>query len=111
MARLFNESHVISSAMGHEGNIDFNEALEQVIRGELSDADIEAVYARPDYDEDGDAIVHIIVVFKSNSKFDPKKAKSLTHHIFPVLKQGFRDAFPIISFRSKADHARLSAAA
>src|SRR5687768_605338 len=97
--------------MGAERKIELDEAIEQVVRGEFSDADIESVYAMPDLDEDGDPIVRILIVFKSAAAFDAKKAKGLTHRLFPVLKEEFRGAFPIVSFRSMADHKRLSAAA
>ena len=97
--------------MGAEGKIEFDRALDAVIRDALSDADIDAVHSRLEFDEDGDPVIRITVVFKTAKSFDAKKAKSLTHRIFPVLKNECRDAFPILSFLSKADHARVSAAA
>lgn len=97
--------------MGCERNIELDSAIEAVVRGELTDADIEAVYTVEDCDQDGDPIIRVIVVFKTASRFDAKKARSLTHRIFPVVKKGIRDAFPIVSFLSKADYARVSAAA
>jgi hypothetical protein len=90
---------------------ELHEAIEQVVRSEFSDAAIEAVHIAPDYDEDGDPILRVIVVFKSTSSFDARKAKGLTRHLFPAMKGRCQNAFPIVSFRSKADHAWVSAAA
>lgn len=87
---------------------DLDQAIEQVVRAEFSDAVIEAVHVLPDFYEDGDCILRVMVEFKAKSKFDAKKAKGLTRHMFPALNNLYADAFPIVSFRSKANHARVA---
>ncbi len=86
-------------------------AIENVVRNEFSDAAIEAVHVSPGHDDDGDPILWVTVVFKSTSAFDAKKAKGLTRHLFPVLKDARESWFPIVSFRSLEDHKQVSAAA
>lgn len=91
-----------------------NQAIERLVRAEFSDAAIEAVHVVPDFDADGEQVYKVTVVLKSVNQFDASKASSLMRHIFPAMKQVFgeRDAsFPILSFLSKADYRRVSAAA
>lgn len=109
--RLFKAPRIISPRMDKACNDELQKAIEQVVRSEFSDAAIEAVHIAPGHDEDGDVIVWVTVVFKSDAAFDAKKAKGLTRHLFPALRGSCRDAFPVVSFRSKTDHARVSAAA
>lgn len=90
---------------------DLQGAIEQIVRDEFTDSAIEAVHVLPDTDDDGDRILRVLIVLRSPSHFDAVKAKGLLRHIFPVLKDPVRDAFPLVSFLSKSDYALLSAAA
>lgn len=94
--------------------IQFDQAIEQLVRAEFSDAAIDAVHVVPDLDADGDQVYRVTVVLKSVNQFDASKANSLMRHIFPKMKEVFGErepSFPILSFLSKADYKRVSAAA
>jgi hypothetical protein len=88
-----------------------NDAIEHIVRAEFGDSAIEAVHVFPEIDDEGDEILRVAIVLTSTAKFDPVKAKGLARHIFPALKESARRAFPLVSFFSKSDYARLSAAA
>lgn len=89
-----------------------NDAIEHVVRAEFGDSAIELVRVFPEIDDEGDEILKVAVVLTSPAKFDPVKAKGLTRHLFPALKDSaMRASFPLVSFFSKSDYARLSAAA
>ncbi len=94
--------------------MDLDRAIEQLVRAEFSDAAIEAVHVVPDFDADGEQVYRVTVVLKSVKQFDASKASNLMRHIFPTMKEVFGEresSFPILSFLSKADYKRVSAAA
>ncbi len=86
-------------------------AVESVVREEFTDAVIDSVLVDEDVDSDGEPILRVTVVFQHKASIDAKKAAGLVRHIRPKLNNRMADWFPIVSFRSKADHMRLSAAA
>lgn len=87
------------------------QAIEAIVRAEMSDAAIDDVQVVAEADEDGDPVLRIRVVYKT-ARVDPSKAKGLARHLFPAINQArLRDFFPVISFVSKRDNERLSAAA
>jgi hypothetical protein len=88
-----------------------NDAIEHIVRAEFGDSAIDAVHVFPEIDDEGDEIFRVAIVLTPKAKFDPVKAKGLTRHIFPTLREAARDAFPLVSFFSKRDYAQVSAAA
>jgi hypothetical protein len=85
--------------------------ISRIARTKFVDAEVESVHVTPDWDADGDPILRIRIVLSTAGAFDAVKAKGLTRDIFPALKDGAEGVFPILSFVSKTDYARLSAAA
>lgn len=88
-----------------------NSAIEKVVRTQFADAEINAVHVTEDLDYDGDPILRVVVVFETSVGPDLVKASGLARHIWPAIENSNSDAFPVISFRSKADQARLREAA
>ena len=79
--------------------------LERIIRSVLEeifgDDRIEDVYVASAYDEDGDEILRITVVFDgTEEQFDARKASSVVRHMRPRLATIGEQAFPIISYVS-----------
>ena len=82
-----------------------NQQLERIIRSVLEeifgDDRIEDVYVASAYDEDGDEILRITVVFDgTEEQFDARKASSVVRHMRPRLATIGEQAFPIISYVS-----------
>ena len=82
-----------------------NQKLERIIRSVLEeifgDDRIEDVYVASAYDEDGDEILRITVVFDgTEEQFDARKASSVVRHMRPRLATIGEQAFPIISYVS-----------
>lgn len=86
--------------------------ISEVVRASLDGPGLESVHILPDFDKDGDPILRVRIVLKNIKAFDPDKAKGLVREIFPTLeKKGVENSFPILSFLSKSDYARMSEAA
>lgn len=82
-----------------------NQQLERIIRSVLEeifgDDRIGDVYVASAYDEDGDEILRITVVFDgTEEQFDARKASSVVRHMRPRLATIGEQAFPIISYVS-----------
>lgn len=82
-----------------------NQKLERIIRSVLEEIfgndRIEDVYVASAYDEDGDEILRITVVFDgTEEQFDARKASSVVRHMRPRLATIGEQAFPIISYVS-----------
>lgn len=113
-----NHFSFIGFAMKMLSEAALNDLVGEIVRKELAgDAIIDSVSVERDIDADGDPVFNVLVVFSSKS-LDVQKAKSLARHLIPALEKKKQIGFPILSFRSKADHtrgrrnhARLSAAA
>ena len=86
-------------------------ALTEIVRREFDGVDLEGVHLEPDFDSDGEPIIKIRIVLTSIESFDAKKAKGITRHIFPTFREKIESSFPIVSFLSKSDYAKMSAAA
>ena len=85
-----------------------NDVVEEIVRAEFADdAVIDSVSVEPDFDADGDPILNILVVFSSRT-LDINKAKGLTTHLWPALMKREIEKFPIVSFRSRADHNQMT---
>ena len=88
-----------------------NKVISEVVRQEFSGANIQTVLVREDVDDDGDDVLFITVVFDSAKNIDASKAVGLARHLRPAFEKRHEERFPIISYRSAADHKRLSEAA
>ena len=109
------------------------ELVETVIRRQFSDAVIHSVVVRPDVDHDGDDILRVTVVVQDGiEKLDPDKVLDtsgslwselgeagimaldsgkklgLVRHLRPELAEVGIEDFPMISYVTKADAARLN---
>lgn len=84
------------------------ELVEAVVRRQFSDAVIHAVAVKPDLDHDGDAILRVTVVVQDdNERLDPEKVLDASGSIWSALDEAGIESFPIVSYMTKADAARL----
>lgn len=79
--------------------------LKRIVRSVLEevfgDDRIGDVYVASAYDEDGDEILRVRVVFDgTEEQFDARKASSVVRHMRPRLATIGEQAFPIISYCS-----------
>ena len=85
------------------------ELVEAVIRRQFSDGVIHAVAVKPDVDHDGDAILRVTVVVEKEVKtLDSGKKLGLVRHLRPELAEVGIEDFPIVSYMTKADAAKLN---
>lgn len=88
-------------------------SLEDIISGiikeRFSDAVIDSIKVKPDFDSDGDRILRVTIVFDSEiAKLDPSRLAGLTRHVRPKIENRKDAGFPIFRFMSKRDSDRLS---
>ena len=108
---FLNQQSIIHAMMDKSKKAALNSAIERVVRTQFADAAISAVDVTEDSDSDGDPILRVVVVFETSVNPDLAKARGLVRHIWPEIENNHSDAFPVISFRSKADHTRYCEAA
>ena len=82
-----------------------NQQLKGIVRSVLEEIfgndRIGDVYVASAYDEDGDEILRVTVVFDgTEEQFDARKASSVVRHMRPRLATIGEQAFPIISYVS-----------
>lgn len=90
-----------------DGNI--KQALEDTIRQELAAAGIDHVYLEEDIDSDGEKVLRVTIVVDAIRNLDASKTAGLVRHMrssIDVLDADF--IFPIVAFRSRAEHKRLN---
>jgi hypothetical protein len=81
------------------------EAIESVVREQLRGVRIDAVHVTPDVDQDGERLLRVKVVFDSKARgLDPRKTSGLVRHMRPRIAELGEQAFPILSFISKAEY-------
>ena len=85
--------------------------IERVVRERFSGVTIQSVTVMKDADDDDDAVFLVTVVFDQKGPLDPQKTAGLARHVRHKLLERKENAFPIISFVSKSDAARVGAAA
>ena len=93
-----------------------NQELKGIIRAVLEeifgDARIGDVHVASAYDEDGDEILRVKVVFDgTEEQFDARKASSVVRHMRPRLATIGEQAFPIISYVSSDEMSGVKDAA
>ncbi len=80
-----------------------------VIRRQFSDAVINTVAVKPDVDHDGDAILRVTVVVQDGiERLDPEKVLDASGSLWSELGEAGIESFPIVSYMTKADAARLN---
>lgn len=85
------------------------ELAETVIRRQFSDAVIHAVAVKPDVDHDGDDILRVTVVVQDGiERLDPEKVLEVVGQLWSDLGEAGTESFPIVSYMTKADAARLN---
>ena len=85
------------------------EFVETIIRRQFSDAVIHSVAVKPDVDHDGDPILRVTVVVQDEAgKLDPAKVVDTSRSLWFELGDAGVESFPIVSYRTKADAARLN---
>lgn len=92
-------------------NREVRDAIEAVVRERLRDVDIHAIHITPDVDDDGDRLLRVKVVFDAARPVDARKTSGLVRHIRPRIAELGEEAFPILSFISKAEYRNAKAEA
>lgn len=83
-------------------------SVERFVRERFPDTILDGILIEEDFDADGDEIVKVVVLLKGAPAVS--QVSGLTRRIWGALsKDNF--GFPILSFRSVDENARLSAAA
>ena len=83
-------------------------SVERLVRERFPESILDGILIEEDFDADGDKIVKVVVLLKEAPAV--AQVGGLTRRIWTALsKEDF--GFPILSFRSVAENARLSAAA
>ena len=89
-------------------NKGLTELADAVIRRQFSDAVVETVAVQPDVDHDGDAILRVTVVVQDGIvRLDPEKVLEVVGQLWFDLGEAGTESFPIVSYMTKADAARL----
>lgn len=83
-------------------------SVERFIHERFPDSMLDGIIIEEDLDTDGDKIVKVVVLLKG--KPEVSQVRGLTRRIWGAISQE-NFGFPIISFRSVAENARLRAAA
>jgi len=86
---------------------DVTALIEGVVREKFADAGIEIVRIEEGRDHEGDAIFNITVVFNNAGPLDSHKTSGIARHVRHKLLAAQENAFPIFTFMSKSDAARL----
>ena len=85
------------------------EFVEAVVRRQFSDSIVDHVTVKPDMDHDGDPILRVTVVVRDEfAKLDPAKVAETSRILWFELGDAGIEDFPIVSYRTKADAARLN---
>ena len=88
------------------------EVIESVLRERFDNVEIESISIESDFDEDGDAILRVKVIFDSGQKqLDAHKSSSVLRYMRPKLAEIGEEAFPIISFIAKSEIGKTKPAA
>jgi hypothetical protein len=88
------------------------QTIEQTVRRRLAGARIAHVAVRSDFDNDGDPVFRVTVVFDGEpTAQDAKKMVGLVRHIRGALRGANAESFPLLSFMSKREASKLKLAA
>lgn len=81
-------------------------AVEQIVRERLAGVAIDRVIVDNAREVDGDFVMDVTVVY--NTTPDVSRIKGLARNIWKRIEEG--SAFPVLSFRSAAEHSKLTRA-
>jgi hypothetical protein len=84
--------------------------IEEVVRKQLADAEIDAVRISMEVDYDGEDIMRILVVHGNKSGLDTQKTKGLVRHIRSLLEKHEDGFFPLLTYRTRSDQKHLKSA-
>jgi len=88
--------------MARSQELKLKSIVQKVLKEIFGEAPIGEVYVALAYDEDGDQILRVKVVFDGiEDQFDANKASRVVRHMRPRLAKIGEEAFPIISYVSK----------
>jgi hypothetical protein len=85
---------------------DLGETITQLVRERFPEEAIDHVIVKQATDMDGEPILEVLVIYKA--KPDVSKIKSLARNIWTRIDTA--GGFPVLSFRSTAEHNRLARA-
>lgn len=78
--------------------------VEAVLKDSFNDVEIESVSVEPGFDEDGDKILRVKVIFNDSGKqLDPHRTIGVLRVLRPRFAEIGEDAFPVMSFIAKSD--------
>lgn len=87
-------------------------AIETIIRDEFADVRIEQVRVTEELDYQEDRVFKVTVIFDKKGALDPRKTAAIVRHLQRELSaKGEQIPFPILSFVSKSDAARIGSEA
>ena len=82
--------------------------VESVLAQEFENIDILSINITSDFDEDGDEILIVKVVFDGDRKtLDSRKTSGLARHVLPEIEKIGEKAFPIFSFIAKSELGKI----
>lgn len=92
---------------GMETKAGVKDVIESVLEERFRDVEIVSVDVDHDFDEDGDSLLMITVVFNSPTELlDTRETSSLTRRLLPKLEEIGEKAFPIVSFVAQSEWRR-----
>ncbi len=87
------------------------DVVERVLKERFDDVEIESIEVESDYDDDGDRILRVQVVFDgTRKKLDAHKTSSVLRYMRPKLEEIDEFAFPVISYIAASDLRKSKAA-
>ena len=93
--------------MDHEKEL--KRIVRSVLESRFEDIDIVSINITPDFDEDGDKIIIVKVVFDSDmKKLDARETSGLLRRILPQIEDIGETGFPILSFIAKSELGKMS---
>ena len=83
--------------------------IESVLKERFRDVEIVSVDVDHDFDEDGDSLLMVTVVFNNSATktLDSRETSSLTRRLLPKLEEIGEKAFPVVSFVAQSEWRRL----
>jgi hypothetical protein len=86
--------------------------IDRVVRGRFSDVVIQSVTASKDTDYEDEVVIRVTVVFDHKGPLDAQKSAGLVRHLRHALIGELEEStFPIVTFVSKSEAARMGTAA
>ena len=87
-------------------NDDVSQIIADTVRGQLAPCDVD-VRIKHDTDDDGDPLLAVTIIIKTNCAPDKRKMLGLVRHIRNNLNEAASVGFPLLSFMSEREAAKL----